>query len=147
MIVNPFQRTLSTFIPEEIDLKHILTDKNLAKFGDSLINFLYSIAKSIVTGVFCGEKVSDKSLASAIRETPLINKTRPRSNVNEQADAVEAFCAYLWLKPKVSLEEMATIIVQAIEGLDLSHHKNEKAAEKQAFKILIENLLVKSDTL
>jgi len=145
MIVKTFQRTLSTFVPEETDLKHILTDKNLAKFGDSLINFLYSIAKSVVTGVFCGEKVSDKALASALRETSLKNKTRPRSTVNEQADAVEAFCAYLWLKPLISLDEMITIIVNAIEGLDLSYHKTEKAAEKQAFKTLIENLLVKTD--
>lgn len=145
MIVETFQHTLSTFVPEETDLKHILTDKNLAKFGDSLINFLYSIAKSVVTGVFCGEKVSDKALASALRETSLKNKTRPRSTVNEQADAVEAFCAYLWLKPLISLDEMITIIVNAIEGLDLSYHKAEKAAEKQAFKTLIENFLVKTD--
>ncbi len=146
MIVNPFQRTLSTFIPEETDLKHILIDKNLAKFGDSLINFLYSIAKSVVKKVFCGEKVSDKALASALRETPLKNKTRPRSTVNEQADAVEAFCAYLWLNQLISLEEMVTIIVNAIKGLDLSYYKNEKSAEKQAFKTLIENLLIKIDS-
>ncbi|MFX0198834.1 MAG: ribonuclease III family protein [Candidatus Hodarchaeota archaeon] len=144
--MNPYQRILSTFIPENPELKHILTDKNLAKFGDSLINFLYSIAKSVVTGVFCGEKVSDKALASALRETSLKYKTRPRSTVNEQADAVEAFCAYLWLKPMISLEEMVTIIVNAIEGLDLSYHKTEKAAEKKAFKTLIKNLLVKTDT-
>ncbi|MFQ6124178.1 MAG: ribonuclease III family protein [Candidatus Heimdallarchaeota archaeon] len=143
--MDSFQHTLRTFISEETDFKHILTDKNLAKFGDSLINFIYSIAKSVVVGVFCGEKVSDKALASALSETPLKNKTRPRSTVNEQADAVEAFCAYLWFIQLSSLEEMVTIIANVIKGQDLSYHKTEKTAQKQAFKKLIELLLEKTD--
>ena len=144
-MVNPFQRTLSMFLPEDVDLKRILTDKNLAKFGDSLINFLYSVAKSEVTGEFCGEKVSDKALADALRETLLKNETRPRSTVNDLGDAVEAFCAYLWIKQLTSLEEMVNILINAINGMALGYHKAEKTAEKCAFKALIELLLAKME--
>ena len=143
--MKPYQNALGMLLQDDTDVKCILRDKTLAKIGDSLINFLYSVAKSVVTGEFCGEKVSDKALAAALRETPLKNKTRPRSTVNEQADVVEAFCAYLWIKQLISFEEMVNTLINAIEGLDLSYHKSARVAEKQAFKTLIERLMIKID--
>ncbi len=49
----------------EEDLTRILTDKGLAQFGDSLINFAYSLAITKTTGKPRGVKVQDKILAEA----------------------------------------------------------------------------------
>lgn len=144
--VNQLQSVLQDILPDE-DHKDVLNNKQLAKFGDALINFLYSIARSIVAGEFCGEKVSDRSLAAALRETRLKEELRSRRTVDELGDAVEAFCAHLWIKQLVSLEEMAGVLTNAIKNLELGHHKAEKVAEKYAFKALIEYLLKKRKTM
>ena len=144
-MVTPLHSTLQDLLQEDVELKHVLNNKTLAKFGDALINFLYSLAKSAVTREFCGEKVSDRSLAAALRETPLKPELRPRSTVDDLGDAVEAFCAYLWIKQLVSLEEMVDILSNAIKGLPLGYHKADKAAEKYAFKALIEFLHSRMD--
>ena len=139
--VTQLQSALQDLLDQ--DQKQVLNNKHLAKFGDALINFLYSIAKSIVTGKFCGEKVSDRSLAAALRETCLKEELQSRRTVDDLGDAVEAFCAHLWIKKLVSLEEMVMVLTNAINELELGHHKAEKVAERQAFKTLIDYLLTK----
>ena len=141
-MVSQLQSALEDMLPDE-EQKHVLNNKRLAKFGDALINFLYSVAKSVVTGDFCGEKVSDRSLASALRETSLKEALRSRRTVDDLGDAVEAYCAYLWIKQYVSMDEMIDVLINAIKGLDLGHHIAEKDAERRAFKALIEYLLTK----
>jgi dsRNA-specific ribonuclease len=140
--VSQLQIALQDILSDE-DQKHVLNNKRLAKLGDALINFLYSVAKSIVAGEFCGEKVSDRSLAAALRETSLKEGLRSRRTVDDLGDAVEAFCAHLWIKQLVSLEEMVSVLINAINDLELGHHKAEKVAERRAFKTLIEYLLTK----
>ena len=140
--MSQLQRALQDILPDD-DQKNVLNNKQLAKFGDALINFLYSIAKSIVVGEFCGEKVSDRSLAAALRDTRLKEELHSRRTVDDLGDAVEAFCAHLWIKQLVSLEDMVNVLVNAIINLELGHHKAEKVAERRAFKALIDYLLTK----
>ena len=141
MIVDQLLATLQGMLQENIELKHILNDKSLAKLGDALINFVYSISKSLVTGTFSGEKVSDSALAEALRNTSLRKEARTRSTVDDLGDSVEAFCAYLWISKIITIEEMVGILSNAIKGMDLSYHKHAKVAEKHAFIALINELL------
>ncbi|MFW9841404.1 MAG: ribonuclease III family protein, partial [Candidatus Thorarchaeota archaeon] len=54
-------------------IEAIMNDKGLAKVGDNLVNFIYSLAKSVVLGHTTGEKVRDSVLARAIRATEINN--------------------------------------------------------------------------
>jgi len=53
------------------DLDKILTDTGLAQFGDSLLNFAYSIALTETNGQPRGTKVPDKILADAAAKAGL----------------------------------------------------------------------------
>ena len=61
-------------------IESIMNDKGLAKVGDNLVNFVYSLAKSVVLGHTTGEKVRDSVLARAIRATNVYNHISRRTD-------------------------------------------------------------------
>jgi hypothetical protein len=105
-----------TFLTPHLNLSGldaILLDKNLAKLGDSYINFLYSMALTVIHGVPNGVKVSDRVLAEAARESgvrDLLPKRTPRGRV---ADAMESLIVYSLIKGYMEFEEMIRILVEA----------------------------------
>jgi len=112
-------------------LKEIMLDKKLARFGDSLLNFLYSFALTKRRGEPIGEKVSDEILAIAAKNVGIKSFLPSRLSKGEIANSIEALLGYAWLKNKVSIEELMTIEKEIDEPV--------KAIEKLA-KILLEKL-------
>ena len=53
------------------NLREVINNKALAKLGDTFMNFVYSLAKSIALGKFDAWKVPDKVLAQALRDAEL----------------------------------------------------------------------------
>jgi len=88
------------------ELTRILTDKGLAQFGDSLLNFAYSIAVTRTTGKPRGFKVQDKILAEAAIKAGLRKLLPRRVNRGEVANSVEAILGYAWLGKLVTLDEV-----------------------------------------
>jgi hypothetical protein len=124
-------------------LRKILTNKNLARLGDALINFAYSLAKSRIEGIPTGTKVQDKALAEAIRKTKLKKVLPLRSKEDTLGDAVEALCAYIWLNQTMTIEEMVQILKNALQGEDMTHPKLEKKACTNAFTELLNKIVTK----
>ena len=87
------------------DLARILIDKGLAQFGDSFLNFAYSIALTRTRGKPRGIKVQDKILAEAAVKAGLRKLLPRRVSKGEVANSVEALLGYAWLEQRVSLEE------------------------------------------
>ena len=81
-------------------------DKGLAKLGDELINFCFSLAKSIFMKKCTGEKVSAKILTKAMKASNLRNYAKLRAKSHDIADAAESIIAYSFLKGNVTIEEM-----------------------------------------
>lgn len=122
-------------------LRKILTNKNLARLGDSLINFAYSLAKSRTKGTPTGTKVQDKALAEAIRKTKLKKVLPLRSKEDTLGDAVEALCAYIWLKQTMTIEEMIQTLQNTLQGEDITHPRLEKKACTKAFTELLNKII------
>ena len=92
------------------ELARILTDKGLAQFGDSFLNFAYSIALTRTRGKPRGFKVQDKILAEAAVKAGLRKLLPRRIGRGEVANGVEAVLGYVWLEKLVTLDEVVTVL-------------------------------------
>jgi len=96
-------------------LKGVLTDGKLAEFGDSYVNFLYSLALSSKDSLPRGARVQGKVLSEALRNANLRNLLPHRSDRHVQADAAEALIAFSWIKEIVGLEESVNILQEDLD--------------------------------
>ncbi|HZD12841.1 MAG TPA: ribonuclease III family protein, partial [Candidatus Binatus sp.] len=100
---------LSTSLLME-QLPTILTDRRLAQFGDSLLNFAYSLALTRETRKPIGVKVKDKVLANAAVSAGLRQYLPRRVNVGDVANSLEALVAEALLQEKLNLEEIVNCL-------------------------------------
>ena len=119
------------------DLRRIMRDHGLAKFGDALTNFLYSRAKTNVVGKPVGERVFDKALAESLRQIGLRKLMPSNSSSGDLGDGVEALIGYGYLHGLITIDELTEIvesILKQSDFADLSDRKVEREAMIEAFK-------------
>ncbi len=92
------------------DLTRILTNKDLAQFGDALLNFAYSLALTETTGEPRGTKVPDKVLAEAAVKAGLRKRLPRRVGRGEIANGLEALLGYSWLRKGLTLDEISACL-------------------------------------
>lgn len=92
------------------NLTEILTDHQLASFGDTYANFAYSIALSKRRRELQGIKVKGTALAEALKKAGLREHLPSGMSRHTLADAAEALLAYAWLKNHVTLAETVNIL-------------------------------------
>jgi hypothetical protein len=102
------------------DLGKILTNTGLAQFGDSLLNFAYSIALTETTGRPRGTKVQDKILADAAARAGLRARLPRRVGRGDVANSLEALLGHVWLEKMITLAE----IVSCLKTDNLDPSKN-----------------------
>lgn len=122
-------------------LEMIMNDKGLAKIGDNLVNFSYSLAKSLVLGEPTGEKVRDTVLARALRATPVYSKMGRRTDSGRAADGYEAIMAYLWLLEKTTVRAIVASLTTTLKINSGMNRKQEAEAAVVSFQILLEQNL------
>jgi len=105
------------------DLSKILRNTGLAQFGDSLLNFAYSIALTETTGQPRGTKVPDKVLADAAAKAGLRKRLPRRVGRGDVANGLEALLGHVWLERMITLEE----IVGCLRTENLDPSKNFSA--------------------
>jgi len=98
------------------DLGKVLTNSGLAQFGDSLLNFAYSIALTETTGRPRGTKVPDKILADAAAKAGLRKRLPRRVGRGDVANSLEALLGHVWLQKMITLEEIVACL--KMENLD-----------------------------
>ena len=108
------------------------TDRGLAKFGDSLVNFTFSLALSEYLGKPTGERVPNASLAMALELAGLRGIIPPRTDKHGKGDIAEALFAYAWLEGKITVEEAAEILRGNFTE-DVTHFSRKKEAVGRAF--------------
>jgi hypothetical protein len=100
---------------------------NFKGFGDSLINFLYSLAKSKTINIWTGEKVSNYVLSQALIFSTL---NQPGGlDKHEKGDFVEGYIARAWIEGIITLEEATSILVSTLSKYDLEEHEQEAMIE------------------
>ncbi len=126
-----------SFVRHE-SLESIMNDKGLAKVGDNLVNFVYSLAKSVVLGQTTGEKVRDRVLARAIRATNVYNHISRRTDAGRAADAYEAIMAYLWMNGKFTIQQAVKSLTETLHIDTKTSRKREGELAAQSFQHLLE---------
>ena len=118
-------------------------DKGLAKFGDSLLNFVFSLALSEYLGRPTGERVPNASLTIALELSGLKHIVPPRTDKHGKGDIAEALFAYAWLEGVITIEEAAKVIRENLSE-DVTHFTRKKEAIGRAlaevFKVIGERL-------
>jgi len=118
-------------------------DKNLSKFGDSLINFVFSLALSEYLEYPSAGRVSNASLTMALEIAGLRHLIPPRTDKHKKGDIAEAIFAYAWLENKITIEEAAQILKTNFTE-DVTHFARKKEiigkAFGEVFKVIKERL-------
>jgi len=125
-------------INQHLSQKAIGTSKGLAKIGDELVNFVYSVAKSVYLTknssnnkpILTSKKVGKKILAAALKEANMKQFARNRADAHDLADTVEAIIGYIWLSKKMQIDELIDFLVENFNG-DLND-RNEEVKQAQA---------------
>ncbi len=121
-------------------IESILHDKGLSQIGDNLVNFLYSLAKSSVLETASGEKVRDKVLAKAIRNSSLYPYVGRRTDAGRAADSYEAIIAWLWMKDQLDAKWAVHFLAERLSITKTTNRKQEGAIAAEAFQALIEEV-------
>ncbi|MFX1497266.1 MAG: ribonuclease III family protein [Promethearchaeota archaeon] len=136
-------------LTSKLSQKVIGTDKGLAKIGDSIVNFVYSVAKSIYLTknssnnkiIRTGKKVSKMILSVALKDAKLKPYAKTRADAHDLADTAEALIAYIWLSGNMNMDAMIRIMVENFSG-----NLNVRAEEIQnatiAFTQLLESIKI-----
>ncbi|MHA1222062.1 MAG: ribonuclease III family protein [Candidatus Heimdallarchaeaceae archaeon] len=123
-----------------IEFEEILSNKNIAKFGDSIVNFIYNVALFEALQRFEGIKVWDKCLAQACQNSPLRKYVGNRKDKGALGDAVEAFIAYLYIKNNKFLQKSIKILSNFIAINYSSFKTSESRLCSEAFTHLLNTL-------
>ncbi|MFX0031921.1 MAG: ribonuclease III family protein [Candidatus Hodarchaeota archaeon] len=127
--------------------KAIGTDKGLAKIGDGIVNFVYSVAKSSYLTensannkiIRTGKKVNRTILSNALKNANLKICAKSRADAHDLADTAEALIAYVWLSGNLSIDSMIEIILTNFSG-DLNIRVEELQNATLAFTKLLESI-------
>ncbi len=98
----------------------LMKDRDLARLGDSFVNFVYSMALTQRREKPSGAKVRGTFLAESLRRAGLRKFASSRNDSHSLADAAEAFIVYGWLNNLISLDQSIEILSaneNVIEGL------------------------------
>ena len=111
--------------------------------GDTLVNFVYSVARSRVLGKCTGKRVSRTVLADALKAAELRDLAKTRADAHDLADTVEALVAYAWAAGALTIEEMVGILAVHLDEstLKMRDLKAETAQAAEAFKNLLAEMV------
>jgi len=108
-------RSLEELLSEALSLKEapleeVFRDKDLARLGDALLNFLYSLALTQRARRPSGIKVSNQTLTEAVKGSGLRRALPPRLSRHEIGGAAEALILYAIARGYVTAEESLSIL-------------------------------------
>ncbi|MFX0086990.1 MAG: ribonuclease III family protein [Candidatus Hodarchaeota archaeon] len=125
-------------------LTAFIFNKDNAKLGDGLVNLIYSLAKTVVSGNPTGVKVSDSILSEAYKRSlwKESNQLTITGNKGRVADAIEALILYFWVFENLSLIDLVTPIKEHLKPKNLHHPREEHNSAVLSFQNLLNSLFV-----
>ncbi|MFX0013666.1 MAG: ribonuclease III family protein [Promethearchaeota archaeon] len=146
--MQKFKKSLRIPTEDTVRKKNLVLyiyNKSNAKLGDSLVNFIYSVAKSLVSEKPTGTKVSDSILLEAYKgslwcKTDTLKLTGKKNRI---ADAIEALILFFWVHEDISLEELIESLMDHLQPDRLHHPKEEHSTAVLSFLSLLDQLFRK----
>ncbi|HPR41891.1 MAG TPA: ribonuclease III family protein [Candidatus Methanofastidiosa archaeon] len=114
-----------------------MNDSNLSKFGDVLVNFLFSAAYLGSKGLYDGFKVTNHVLMQALNNSRF--KAPPRSDKHQRGDYVEALIAKAWGR-LLTMDEMVSLLSDSIADADMGSRESSTDAQIRAFTVLLDEI-------
>ena len=135
-------------LPDKLQkkIRSVMRNHGLAKFGDSLSNFIYSLAKTQVLNKPTGERVFDNALAEAVRKTDLRPLMPSSISSGDIGDGAEALVGYAYLEELMTIEEMVEIIYPVIDEHSEENYiprKEERNAMMKSFELLLLEIIIR----
>lgn len=118
-------------------MDEISEDSNLSAFGDAVVNFLYSAAKSKAEGRFSGKKVSNSALSEALAKSKI--KSPRRSDKKMRGDFVEALIGKGYIEKVFNIDDAVNLLSEKLVGKDLNDPDEEKNAIADAFSAFLDH--------
>lgn len=112
-------------------------DDNLAKLGDTLVNLIYSLARSMAKGEPDGAKAPNKVLSGSLVGSGLRHLASSRVDSHRLADIAEALVAYAWLQDEMEIEEAAEILADFLEDRSFEDRRDVFEGAEEGFKKLL----------
>ncbi len=119
------------------DFEDAILDGDLAKLGDPLANFIYSLGKSMASGQPVGDKVSNEVLSNALSAAGLRYLAPSRVDRHRLGDFVEAIIAFAWLEGEIEIDEAANILSDFFENVNFESRKEVRSAAEEGFEELL----------
>ena len=98
-------------------IQRALRDRQLASLGDALVNFVYSLALTQISGHPKGVKVSDKVLSEAFKLAGLRQYLGTRLSKKDLANASESLLMEAYRKQLLTIEESVRVLSQNPDGV------------------------------
>lgn len=135
-------------VPEKLknQLRTIMRNHDLAKFGDAVTNFVYSLAKTNAFSIPHGERVFDKSLAEAVRNAKLRSFLPSSSSSGDLGDGAEALIGHAFLNKIITIDAMEEIIIKKMKAQtleEISYRSNEKKLMAEVFEEILLEIIEK----
>ncbi len=135
--MDEIKQSLRNLVPKIETMKDIGMNKKLAKFGDSVTNLIYSIAKTVCVREFDQRKVNRDILSTALKQAQMKEYGKTRSNAHDMANTAEAFIGYMYCFENWSIEAMANMLVPILSQYNLDDYKEEIRGATSAFTDLL----------
>ncbi|MFW9990619.1 MAG: ribonuclease III family protein [Candidatus Odinarchaeota archaeon] len=127
--------------------KNILHDQGNAKLGDSFVNFLFSVAKSLCWQRTTGLKVADAVLSNAYKQSRLKEYVFLKGNKDVLGDKIEALLLWTWLSRFMDFTEMVNVLRKNLDTSKFNHHEMEKITSTEAFCSLFDEIASKLENI
>jgi len=114
-----------------------MNNSDLSKFGDVLVNFLFSAAYLETKGLYDGFKVSNHVLMQALNRSNF--KPPSRSDKHQRGDYVEAIVARAWERI-FTTDDMVSILSDSIAESDMGSREGSIEAQIKAFAALLNGI-------
>ncbi len=124
---------------DQAELKQVLTDRNLAQLGDSILNFTLSAALTRVTRRPTGRRVKNSLLTPLIDSSSLKLLLPLRTSRRDRANAFEALAGYLWQKKAYGIEELIDVMAKPVDPF-FSDSESERLSLQAALKLLVDRI-------
>lgn len=119
------------------DPKEAFLDEDLSKLGDTLVNLIYSLARSFARGLPDGGKVPNRVLSNSLAGAGLRDLAPSRVDKHRLGDIAEAVIAFAWLKDKIRIEEAAKILSASLADRDFRNRRDLLDGAEEGFKNLL----------
>jgi dsRNA-specific ribonuclease len=103
---------------DEVALRQVMRNKQLASLGDAFVNFVYSLALTETSGEPRAVKVSDRILANAFKMTGLRRYLGTRVSKKDMANASESLLVDGYQKKLITIEESVRTLNENPDGLE-----------------------------